>query len=199
MRKLILVSLCILLSAAALNAQKKGDLYVGASAGAAYSDASGIAWGASLSTEVGYFVFKNWKVALSAGYSYQQQGVESSAVGPMIGVHIVLLGPSISYYVKLAKGLYYTPEAGVYYAWGGARQLHSEYNFHTSLRGFQLAASLFALEFRPTDKLGISLSLAGFTGGQVVSPQEDGAYRMGTQNVDILLNSVGSVGLRFYF
>ena len=199
MRKLILVSLCILLSAAALNAQKKGDLYVGASAGAAYSDASGIAWGASLSTEVGYFVFKNWKVALSAGYSYQQQGVESSAVGPMTGVHIVLLGPSISYYVKLAKGLYYTPEVGVYYAFGGTWQHSTEYDFHARLDGFQVGVSLFSLEYKPTDKLGVTLSVCEIAGGQLIGSSANGQYHFGSQNLDALFNSKTSMGVRFYF
>ena len=58
MRKIILLGFCLLLSLE-LDAQKKGDFYVGASGGASFTNSSAITFGAAASVEVGYFVFKN--------------------------------------------------------------------------------------------------------------------------------------------
>lgn len=197
MKKYIVLTLLVLLSLEA-NAQKRGDHYVGTSVAATYVDGNPTTWSAGASVEFGYFVFKNWKVTASAGYSYQHESYVEAG-NPFAGTHVLLLGPSISYYVKLAKGLYYTPEAGVYYAFGGTWQHSTEYNFHARLDGFQIGISLFSLEYKPTDKFGVTLSVCEIAGGQVIGSSANGQYHFGSQNLDALFNSKASMGVRFYF
>ena len=197
MKKYIVLTLLVLLSLGA-NAQKRGDHYVGTSVAATYVDGNPTTWSAGASVEFGYFVFKNWKVTASAGYSYQHESYVEAG-NPFAGTHVLLLGPSISYYVKLANGLYYTPEAGVYYAFGGTWQHSTEYDFHARLDGFQIGISLFSLEYKPTDKFGVTLSVCELGGGQMVGSSTNGSYRVLIQNKDLLFNSKSSMGVRFYF
>ena len=190
MRKIILLGFCLLLSLG-LDAQKKGDFYVGASGGASFTNSSAITFGAAAAVEVGYFVFKNWRLAASAGYSFQEVGTrEESSIG-----HVLLLGPSVSYYVKLAKGLYYTPEVGGYYAMGW----NVQQGVNVKVHGYEVGLSLFALEFRPSEKLGFRLSVAGITAGEMVTPANGSGNWMGVQNLDAVFNTSSSAGVLFYF
>ena len=190
MRKIILLGFCLLLSLG-VGAQKRGDFYVGASGGASFTNSSAITFGAAASVEVGYFVFKNWRLSASAGYSFQKVGTrDESSIG-----HVLLLGPSVSYYVKLADRLYYTPEVGGYYAMGWNVQQGVNVNVH----GYEVGLSLFALEFRPSEKLGFRLSVAGITAGEMVTPAKEGGNWMGVQNLDAIFNTSSSAGFLFYF
>jgi hypothetical protein len=197
MRKLLLAGLCLLLSLG-LSAQKKGDFSVGTTAGATYTDVSGHSWGAAVSADVSYFVFNKWKVSLSAGYTYQQQG-RIAGNGALSSAHTLVVGPSISYYAKLAKGLYYTPEFGAYYAFGGNWQRASNLNIHLTMRGYQLGLSLFALEIKPSDKLGITVSVASIAAGELWGYDAQGHCRAIAENLDGLFNMSSTMGVRFYF
>ena len=137
-KKLFLTTL-FTTSVLCLHAQKKGDFSLGLSAGISYTDATALSkttnrgstgmnsvytFGVSALPEIGYFIVNNLKISLSGGYALQSERKEGTygGVNPKTSTGVFAVGPSFSYYLKVARGLYFTPEIGAFYAFGTTNQ-----------------------------------------------------------------------------
>lgn len=142
MRKIITtIAIAILtLTTFSVNAQEKGNKYVGGNIGFGVSYISGLgSANISIAPEFGYFVKNNIKVGAELAYGYSE------------GIHALLVTPNITYYHRFFDKLYYTPGIGLS---GGLA------TFDGSTAGaFALSINLASVEYKPTEKIGISLSL----------------------------------------
>ena len=229
-KKLFLTTL-FTTSVLCLHAQKKGDFSLGLSAGISYTDATALSkttnrgstgmnsvytFGVSASPEIGYFIVNNLKISLSGGYALQSERKEGTygGVNPKTSTGVFAVGPSFSYYLKVARGLYFTPEIGAFYAFGTTNQRdiyltfsgsagdpnHSVdiSDFSTELHGFELAANLFALEYKPSDRIGIAVSFGQIEYVSLSGDAQDKNISIDSQTIGFRMNTSAVVGLRFY-
>lgn len=232
-RKLFLTIL-FTTSVLCLNAQKKGDYSLGLSAGISYIDATTLSkttisgntnnnsvysFGVSASPEIGYFIVDNLKISLSGGYALQSERKEGTygGVEPKMSTGVFAIGPSISYYLKVARGLYFTPEIGAFYAFGTTKQRDISLifsgsagdtqnrtatvgitDFSTELHGFELAANLFALEYKPSDRIGIAVSFGQIEYVSLSGDAQEKNISIDSQTIGFRMNTSAVVGLRFY-
>lgn len=229
-KKLFLTTL-FTTSVLCLHAQKKGDFSLGLSAGISYTDATALSkttnrgstgmnsvytFGVSASPEIGYFIVNNLKISLSGGYALQSERKEGTygGVEPKTSTGVFAVGPSISYYLKVARGLYFTPEIGAFYAFGTTNQRdiyltfsgsagdpnHSVdiSDFSTELHGFELAANLFALEYKPSDRIGIAVSFGQIEYVSLSGDAQEKNISIDSQTIGFRMNTSAAVGLRFY-
>ena len=145
MKKLLCLVLCLsAFCIEGVNAQNKGDMFVGGSLGleisaVSVSGASTSAIGIELTPEYSYFIADNCKL-----------GAELS-VGVVAGETVFTVQPKFAYYEKMVDNLYYTPGikiGGGIYAYNG-----------NTLGLFTMDLDLFAMEFKPTKNIGLSASL----------------------------------------
>lgn len=232
-RKLFLTIL-FTTSVLCLNAQKKGDFSLGLSAGISYTDATTLSkttmsgntdnnsvysFGVSASPEIGYFIVDNLKISLSGGYALQSERKEGTygGVEPKMSTGVFAIGPSVSYYLKVARGLYLTPEIGAFYAFGTTEQRDISLifsgsagdpqsrtatvgisDFSTELHGFELAANLFALEYKPSDRIGIAVSFGQIEYVSLSGDAQEKNISIDSQTIGFRMNTSAVVGLRFY-
>ena len=233
MKKLFLTIL-FTTSVLCLNAQKKGDFSLGLSAGISYTDATTLSkttisgntdnnsvysFGVSASPEIGYFIVDNLKISLSGGYALQSERKEGTygGVEPKMSTGVFAIGPSVSYYLKVARGLYFTPEIGAFYAFGTTKQRDISLiftgsagdpqnitatvgisDFSTELHGFELAANLFALEYKPSDRIGIAVSFGQIEYVSLSGDAQEKNISIDSQTIGFRMNTSAVVGLRFY-
>ena len=173
-------------------------------------------FGVSASPEIGYFIVNNLKISLSGGYALQSERKEGTygGVEPKTSTGVFAVGPSISYYLKVARGLYFTPEIGAFYAFGTTNQRdiyltfsgsagdpnHSVdiSDFSTELHGFELAANLFALEYKPSDRIGIAVSFGQIEYVSLSGDAQEKNISIDSQTIGFRMNTSAVVGLRFY-
>ena len=229
--KKLFLTILFTTSVLCLNAQKKGDFSLGLSAGISYTDATALSkttmsgntdnnsvysFGVSASPEIGYFIVDNLKISLSGGYALQSERKEGTygGVEPKMSTGVFAVGPSISYYLKVARGLYFTPEIGAFYAFGTTNQRdiyltfsgsagdpnHSVdiSDFSTELHGFELAANLFALEYKPSDRIGIAVSFGQIEYVSLSGDAQEKNISIDSQTIGFRMNTSAVVGLRFY-
>ena len=229
-KKLFLTTL-FTTSVLCLHAQKKGDFSLGLSAGISYTDATALSkttnrgstgmnsvytFGVSALPEIGYFIVNNLKISLSGGYALQSERKEGTygGVNPKTSTGVFAVGPSFSYYLKVARGLYFTPEIGAFYAFGTTNQRdiyltfsgsagdpnHSVdiSDFSTELHGFELAANLFALEYKPSDRIGIAVSFGQIEYVSLSGDAQEKNISIDSQTIGFRMNTSAVVGLRFY-
>lgn len=232
-KKLFLTTL-FTTSVLCLHAQKKGDFSLGLSAGISYTDATALSkttmngntdnnsvysFGVSASPEIGYFIVDNLKISLSGGYALQSERKEGTygGVEPKMSTGVFAIGPSVSYYLKVARGLYFTPEIGAFYAFGTTKQRHISLvfsgsagdlpnitttvdisDFPTELHGFELAANLFALEYKPSDRIGIAVSFGQIEYVSLSGDTQEKNISIDSQTIGFRMNTSAVVGLRFY-
>lgn len=177
MKKLFSLLLCFsALFAGNVVAQDKGDMYFGGSLGLGVTAVGDGGYSASavtfsLAPEFSYFVADNFRVGAEV------------ALGIADGVTTFAVTPTVAYYVRLVDKLYYTPEFNI----GGGFAASDGYT--TGL--FTLGLDLFALEFMPTSKIGLSLSLVNLQ-YNLLSEASVSTFHFG------LLTSP-EVGFRYYF
>lgn len=155
MKKLIaILVLALTFASSDVMAQKRGDVYFGGDFGigidhasASMKDYGNIGAATTVDFEImpkiGIFVAD--RLMFGVGLGYGIEGGEGSTS------HTLVLGPTLSYYAPIAKNLYYTPAldlAFCYVATDGE-----------GLPGFGLGLTLVGMEYRPTQKIGISGSL----------------------------------------
>lgn len=92
------------------------EMYVGGSLGVTTASASIDGVSASATTfgfapEFGYFVADRLRLSGSIAYNLTSSGDTS---------HALTIGPSVAYYVRLCDRFYYTPEAGIGFAYASA-------------------------------------------------------------------------------
>lgn len=229
--KKLFLTILFTTSVLCLHAQKKGDFSLGLSAGISYTDATALSkttnrgstgmnsvytFGVSASPEIGYFIVNNLKISLSGGYALQSERKEGTygGVEPKTSTGVFAVGPSISYYLKVARGLYFTPEIGAFYAFGTTNQRdiyltfsgsagdpnHSVdiSDFSTELHGFELAANLFALEYKPSDRIGIAVSFGQIEYVSLSGDAQEKNISIDSQTIGFRMNTSAVVGLRFY-
>jgi hypothetical protein len=127
------------------NAQKRGDRFFGGNLRFALSSSGSNGYMSTgtffgIAPEFGYLVADRVKIGGKIGYE-----VSSNA-------HAVTLTPNIAYYLPIIDRLYYTPQLNI----GGGVGVYSGY-----VAGiFTLDMELVSFEYRPTERTGISTSLA---------------------------------------
>ena len=118
--------------------------------------------------------------------------------------HSLTISPGIAYYVRLAPNFYYTPNLSVGFAFGvndsGTLGKDSE-----SMSLFGLGGELqpLAVEFRPTKKFAMSVSLCSLQGAAMEGTYNhddlDRPIDMSGMNVSFDLLANAQVGFKLYF
>ena len=177
MKRLIylLLSLSVLFSTTAF-AQEKGDMNVGGSIGLGITAVGndGLSESAvtfSFAPEYSYFVVDNFRVGADLSLSIVEE------------LTTFTVESAFSYYVKLVDKLYYTPELRI----GGG--LAASDGYSTGL--FSLGLDLFALEFKPSNRIGLSVSLVNMS--FIALPEVE----INTFNFNLI--SSPQFGFRYYF
>ena len=175
----------LLLSFRGVQAQERGDYYVGGIVGLSASGST-VTWSDSYSSdsettigancsfgiEAGYFIDDRVKLGLGFSYSIQPKTGESISVSSLCG--------SIAYYKLLVKGLYYVPEFEI----GGAWRNEVSSGVKLPLSGVGIALSLFQVEFKPTEHFSASVNL-----GYISLASISGATNYHNENISFGYNS----------
>ena len=183
MRKFFYCLVAILaLSTYDASAQQKGDKYVSGNLGlgvtsAIVQDVSATGVTFAVQPEMGFFPIDNLMLGFSVGYELE------SVLGDT--THTLFVGPKLAYYVPLCEKLYYTPSLQVGFCLFAADD--------GGVPGFGLSASVFAVEYRPSERVGISGSLLSLDYNLFAS---DGLV---LNTVDLGLTIRPSVGVKLYF
>ena len=148
--------------------------------------------------EYSYFVANNLRLSATVGY-----GLQANPETPSVA-HSLTISPGIAYYVRLAPNFYYTPNLSVGFACGvndsGTLGKDSE-----SMSLFGLGGELqpLAVEFRPTKKFAMSVSLCSLQGAAMEGTyNHDDLHRpinMSGMNVTFDLLANAQVGFKLYF
>ncbi|MBO7314951.1 MAG: outer membrane beta-barrel protein [Alistipes sp.] len=169
------------LSTTAASAQMKGDKFVGGDFGLGVTSnvllgdsATAVEFG--IQPNVGFFVADNFMLGFSLGYSVQ---------GGDGATHTLMVGPKISYYVPLCDKLYYTPSVDAVFCYAAT----DGYGFP----GFGLELNILGLEYRPTQRIGLSASLLSF---DYVLLSRDG---LSLHTISLGLSINPKVGVKLYF
>ncbi len=182
MKRILLIILCMTASMTTLYAQNKGDIFLGGIAGGGIStnfidgQADASIANVNATIEVGYFVANRLKIGAEVGYALTAGDSN---------IHVLTIGPNMTYYAKLAEKLYYTPSLTVCFALGFADGI--------SIPGLGVGLNLFSMEFRPTRRLGFTASLASMN---YVALSDEG-ITSSTLGINIGINP--SVGFKYYF
>lgn len=147
--------------------------------------------------EYSYFVANNLRLSATVGY-----GLQANPDTPSVS-HSLTISPGIAYYVRLAPNFYYTPNLSVGFACGvtGSGTLGKDWE---SMSMFGLGGELqpLAVEFRPTKRFAMSVSLCSLQGAAM-----EGTYdyehghniEMSGMNVTFDLLANAQVGFKLYF
>ena len=137
----------------------------------------------SLGIEYGKFLWNNVRVGVGLTYQSTCESYEDEKVT------MAIIAPNITYYLPVAKNLYYTPciAAGL---------ASAEYD-RESLSGYVAGVSLLAFEYRYSKNLAINVNLGTFQYASL-DYEEDGA-KISIDGKALSLLSDSSVGLSFYF
>lgn len=141
MKKLLYLLLCFsaMFTCTAV-AQEKGDMYIGGNIGLDITSADGATTASfTIAPEYAYFITNNFRIGAELALSV----AESTTT--------FVIEPTLAYYARLVDKLYYTPQLKI----GGG--IVSSNGYSTGIFAFGL--DLFALEYMPSSKVGISLSL----------------------------------------
>lgn len=211
MKKTILLGLCLFFSLC-LNAQKSGRASFGFSVGASFMDhyaivrvpsnltyhGGEVSGGVTASAEVSKFLSDSFRIGFNAAY-----GLVVPDNTSIKRAHALAVGPSFAFYVKLADGLYLTPEAGaaLTFSWYKMKSSGPSYIDYSgvsspSLPGFEVVVSPLSFEIKASEKLGIAASI-----GQIIfaGARESSSSEKTITQAACRLNGASSVGLRFYF
>ena len=177
MKKFILLfTTAILMSAVTVQAQQKGDLFVGGNLGFIISSTSvegfsdtGVSF--NLTPEVGYFPINNLKIGGQISYSLSNS------------THTLLIMPNIGYYLRLCDNIYYTPTFSIGYAYTN----NSDYG----ISGLGLQLDLFSVECKIYKQCALSINALSLSYAIL---SKDG---ISANNVSFGINP--TVGFRYYF
>lgn len=213
MKKLFFIISAMLIAATSF-AQMRGDMYVGGTLGITAGSSSNVviykntqtksdplnSVNFTLAPEFGYFVIDNLKVGAKMAY-----GINSTGDDSWTNYHSFIIGPNVSYYLKLADRFYYTPEIGMYASVGS-----SEYNISDNTKstftqgGFNLALNIGSFEFMPAPNWGINFNLLGMNFNWLSGKQDgiidkDTKTTINTNKFDFNLCAGAMIGVRYYF
>lgn len=147
--------------------------------------------GFAVGLEYGEFLKDNIRVGL--GFTYGSTGQSDSDDK----VNTLIVAPSVSYYMPIAKNLYYTPGLTVGYA--STRSIEKEISteYKTELNGYIVGLSLLSFEYRYSEKFAVNLNIGSFQYNSLSYEQDDVKFTVNTKVFDILSNA--SVGFSLYF
>lgn len=148
MKKLLFCTLAAIVLFQVVSAQSKGEKYIGGIVGVSMTslniDGGNVTTtGVGIAPKFGCFVLD--RLHISGSLAYNLASTEGTTT------HSLTIGPSVAYYVKLCDRLYYTPEAGVNFAFSSVEA--------TNGYGVTAGLALGAFEFRPSSRWGMSLNL----------------------------------------
>ncbi len=194
MKRFIIFIAAVLIAGTGAFAQKKGDMYIGGGVefGVNTRNISDIETTVevkmktvnfSLSPTFAYFVINNLRVGGSL--------IVDTNFNDYTNEGIFLLGPEISYYVRIVDNFYYTPEYGVY---GGVGLIGTEISDYT-MGVFATKLDFAKFEFRPTPRLGFEINLAGLEYKYMNEAEETVMTTFSRFNLDI----GAGLALKYYF
>lgn len=207
MKRLIFVAMLLFGLVSNMNAQEKGDFYVGGSLGFAFG-ANGLSLTdgyepidsavASVATDFqlncGYFVAN--KIKIGAVLQRNRALSENSDIESSLS--LTSIGGSIAYYGEIVDGLYYVPElvgslvlSGSYY----------EDDWYFPLSGMSAMLSIIQLEFKPTQHFSTSVNLGyiGLTAVGGSSVYYDSILDLFIANFDTVIGLNPTVTFKYYF
>lgn len=212
--KQYLLAIAALFTSVALFAQAKGEKYIALSGGASFGNGLVESYDGSKVTnssnpldtkffimgELGYFVAKNFRLALGVGVPYTSTPTTKSGNTWLYSKVIAFqINPNIAYYVRLADRFYYTPEVGFSYNIGNyLEEMIAGSAMTLKLRGWTVYTNLFALEYRVSPKVAISTSIGTisysknkYTAKGTTAYIKEGLFNYGFNDA--------TVSVRFYF
>ena len=147
--------------------------------------------------EYSYFVCDNLRISANVAYGFKGNPETPSST------HSITIAPGIAYYVRLADNFYYTPNLNVGFACGvtGSGTLGRDWE---SMTMYGLGAELqpLAVEFRPTKKFAMSVSLCSLQGVAMEGKYDfagGNGINMSGMGVRFDLISNAQVGFKLYF
>lgn len=213
MKRILLLSIAMLMGIASF-AQKKGDMYV---SGFFSADLGGYTmsskedgyapsgWNAFESSfeiggEYAYFVADNFRLALAISLPFSSTPPSEEIGGELIKQNTFAFDicPNVSYYVKLADKLYYTPTLGMFFQRENINTTGSDLyasKLHTSTWGGYI--NILEFEFKVSEKFSIGANAGGlgvYSTNYAYSADEK--YRMNQFVCDF---THGGVDFKFYF
>ena len=99
--------------------------------------------------------------------------------------------PNLAYYVRLCDKFYYTPGLELGFV--------STFSKDLSMPGFGLDVNLGSFEFRPTNKLGISMNALSLSYAYRTYKESYSGVRINSNAVDFSLGISPSIGVKYYF
>lgn len=209
MKRIIVICIATL-SCLSMSAQQKGDMYIAASASASFGvqgtktfdgvSTEGMrrptANSASASAEFGFFVVDHLRLALGIGVPFL-----SSPIGETYHRNqtvAFLVNPNVAYYIRLADGLYYTPEIGFAYQVGAYKEeLSAQTSYNANYGSWQVYLNYLALEYKINRKFALGVGIGAVSYGAAHVKDKASAAYVKNELLNVNLNSA-SVHVRFY-
>lgn len=145
----------------------------------------------AIGLEYGKFLKDNIRVGL--GFTYGSTGQSDSDDK----VNTLIVAPSVSYYMPIAKNLYYTPGLSVGYTSASSVEKEISTEYTTELNGYAVGLSLLSFEYRYSEKFAVNLNLGSFVYNSLSYKEDDVKLTVNTQLFDVL--SSASVSFSLYF
>ncbi|GEM_PF-220589 len=215
MKKTIIIIAAALFGCTMLGAQEKGEMTVGGTIGFSGGSSktkvkaeSTITNGDKtpsllqfgLSGEFGWFFADNWRIGASITYGLTSQPTANDD-GKWLKdkTNLVNIGPSISYFLRIADGFHYTPEFGLYGTFGNYKtDLDDDSYSKYSVSGLSLDFKLAAFEFRPLDRIAFTTSIFSISYSYTTTNiSDDVNARISATGIDFNIHP--TVGVRYYF
>lgn len=209
-------ALLLLLSLASITlcAQNKGEKYIGAAVSASLGSQTNEISDGTISTsntqpmnsqftiqgEFGYFIADNVKIALALGIPFISTPTSKDGNS---WLHTKTLGfqinPNFSYYMRIADGLYYTPEIGGSYELGKVKEeLTSSETYNANYTGWSAYLQFLSFEYRININFAVWFGAGSLS--HVVAKVQDKSSDMfsKTTQTGFKFND-GSMAIRYYF
>ena len=146
----------------------------------------------SAGLEYNKFVTDNIRVGIGVNYASAGQSDSDDKT------NILIIAPSVAYYLPIAKNLYYTPGLTIGYASATYIEKSGNSEYEDELNGYVAGLSLLSFEYRYSDKFAVNLNIGSFQYGSLSYGDDDDVnISINTQTLDILSNA--SVGFSLYF
>lgn len=210
MNKLLTVCASLaIITCGSVSAQKKGEVSIGGIIGISggYSGIRSEGNGTPSSTafnagaEFGWFFADNWRLGASVQYALESNPYDESSDGWLRqNTNLVLVGPDLTYYLKIRDGFYFTPGVAMFGTVGSVKVETRDIYVSKNVVGYGVELAPGAFEFRPTPHFAFSVSFLtlgySFTNIKKVGQND---YDVKTDVLTYNLAIQPSIGLRYYF
>lgn len=212
MKKILFAALAMLISATAVFAQKKGEMYVSGTIGmnvgvntlSYHSNSATTTYRNpynhtfELSPSYGYFVADN--VEINANFRYGVNSVnhyedETSVRDGRSGTHKLTFGFGTNYYVRITKNFFYTPGIGVGLGFADIFETEGSVKSDVYCFVFGLGLDLGKFDVRVNRNFGITFNMLRMD-YELMSRKVGNEDRVNSNN---LAFTTGVIGLKYYF